>query len=83
MNAIDRNPGLLTKEERQRSVDQIISYFHTERNETIGVIAAEELLDLFLQDAGRFVYNTALEHARSEVQKGLEETDYKISELKR
>lgn len=80
---IDRTPGLLTKEERQQSIDDLIGYFHSERKETIGIIAAEDLLDFFLQNAGKHVYNTALEHARTELQKGVEEIDFKISELKR
>lgn len=83
MNQIDRNPGLLTKEERKQCIDDIIGYFYSERKETIGVIAAEDILDFFLQNTGKFVYNTALEHACTELQKGIEETDFKISELKR
>lgn len=83
MNTIDRNPGLLTKDERRQSIDDIIGYFYSERKETIGVIAAEDFLDFFLQNVGKFVYNTALENARTELRKGVEETDFKISELKR
>jgi uncharacterized protein (DUF2164 family) len=74
---------LLTKEERQRAIDGIIGYFASERKETIGIIAAEDLLDFFLQNAGKSVYNTALEHARVALQKGSEETGFAISELRR
>ncbi|MBY0294032.1 DUF2164 family protein [Patescibacteria group bacterium] len=82
MSAIDRNPGLLTKAERQESIDAIIGYFHSERKEVIGVVAAEDILDFFLQNVGKFVFNTGLENARVELRKAIEDGDFRIGVLK-
>jgi uncharacterized protein (DUF2164 family) len=82
MSTIDRNPGLITKEERQQGIDALIGYFYSERKEDIGVIAAEDMLDFFLQNVGKFVYNTGLEHARAELQKAIEDGDFRIGVLR-
>ncbi len=82
MNTIEKVPGLITKKEREQAVNDIIGYFHSERKETIGVIAAEDFLDFFLQNIGKFVYNTGLERARAELQKTIEDTDFRIAELR-
>ncbi|MEO5645884.1 MAG: DUF2164 family protein [Candidatus Paceibacterota bacterium] len=83
MNQIDRNLHLLSKEQRKVATDAIIGYFHTERKEEIGIVAAEDILDFFLQHAGTNVYNNGLESARSAIEKGFEESNSKISELMR
>jgi uncharacterized protein (DUF2164 family) len=82
MNHIDKNPGLITKKEREQSINDIIGYFHSEKKETIGIIAAEDILDFFLQNIGKYVYNTGLERARAETQKLVEELDFKMADLR-
>lgn len=65
---------MLSKEERQSAIDEIISYFATERNEEIGVIAAGDLLDLFLRTTSGAIYNHALDDLRPLLEKNLATT---------
>lgn len=53
----------LTFEDKQRLLNEIKNYFEQERNEKIGIIASEELLEFFLSDIGKYIYNKALDDA--------------------
>lgn len=74
MTEIKRKWDMLSKEERQSAIDEIISYFATERNEEIGVIAAGDLLDLFLRTTSGAIYNHALDDLRPLLEKNLATT---------
>ncbi|MCD8484119.1 DUF2164 domain-containing protein [Candidatus Woesebacteria bacterium] len=52
---------LLTAEQRQAAIERIIDFFATERDEEIGIIAAGEVLDMFLHTVGQTVYNKGVE----------------------
>jgi uncharacterized protein (DUF2164 family) len=74
MPDIRRDWDILTDEERKRATDAIISYFTAERGEEMGVIAAGELLDLFLRSTGGDIYNHALDDTRPLIEKNLATT---------
>jgi uncharacterized protein (DUF2164 family) len=65
MQKIDSQLSLLAKEKRQQAINGIVGYFQTERSEEIGVIAAEAILDFFLEEIGKTVYNKGVKDARS------------------
>jgi len=44
-----RKWDLISKEQREESIKKIIDFFQTERDEEIGMIAADEILNHFLQ----------------------------------
>ncbi len=52
---------LLSDEQKKRLVEEIISYFLTERDEEIGVIAAEELVDYVANLVGVEIYNKGVD----------------------
>jgi uncharacterized protein (DUF2164 family) len=83
MPEIHRGLGGLTEEARDRCIKEVISYFHDERNEEIGVIAAGNVLDFFLQSVGPDIYNKAIDDAKKSFQKQLEGLDFEIDLLKR
>jgi len=56
--------GLLSKDQRQRAIDEIINFFRNQRNEEIGVIAGEEVLDFVLEEIGKIIYNKGVKDAR-------------------
>jgi uncharacterized protein (DUF2164 family) len=74
---------ILTKQQREKNCIAIIAYFLDEREEEIGVIAAEDLLDFFLQSAGLDIYNKAIEDTRKAIKDDFEQIDYKLSELRK
>jgi uncharacterized protein (DUF2164 family) len=74
MSEIKRNWDVLSTEERQTAINEIIGYFATERNEEIGVIAAGDLLDLFLRTTSGAIYNHTLDDAKPLLEKSLTTT---------
>lgn len=55
---------MVSKERRKDAIKKIVDYFTAERDEELGVIAAEEILDFFLQTIGGDIYNKALDDMR-------------------
>ncbi len=56
----------LPKEQKDQLAARIQQYFELERSETIGSIAAEQLLDFMIQEIGPHVYNHAIQGKRTE-----------------
>ena len=48
-------------EEKEQLIKDIQVFFDEERDETIGIIAAEKVLDFFIDVMGNNVYNKALD----------------------
>ena len=65
----------LTPELKKQLLDEIIYYFETERDEKLGIIASESILDFFLDDLGRFIYNKALDDAKLWHSKRMEDVE--------
>lgn len=63
MTKVKRGFDLLTDEKRRSVVSAIMDYYATERDETIGVIAANEILDLMLETIAPVFYNKGVEDA--------------------
>ncbi len=61
MTEIKRNWDLISEEKRKESIEEIIYFFKNERDEEIGIIAAESILDHFLQIVGIQIYNKGIE----------------------
>jgi uncharacterized protein (DUF2164 family) len=55
----------LPRETMNRMKEQIRYYFLQERGEEIGELAADNLLDFMLKELGPFVYNQAVQDART------------------
>lgn len=72
MTIIKRGWDLLSKDQRRSAINAIIQFYATERGETVGVIAAEELLDMVLQVAGKHLYNRGVEDTTEFVQRQFE-----------
>lgn len=51
----------LTDEEKKRMLEDIVYYFETEREEKLGIIASENILDFFMDTMGAHIYNKALD----------------------
>ena len=78
-----RQWDLLSKDERRAVTREIILYFKKERGEDIGMIAAEEFIDLFLQQCGLMIYNKAIEDATTFVKKRQEDLQFEMDLLKK
>lgn len=58
------NKWKLPKADKEQLIDAVQNYFEVERSESIGNLAAEQLLEYMLSKLGPFVYNQAIEDAR-------------------
>ena len=68
----------LRTEAKRELQDAVIEYFESERDEQIGLIASEEILDFFIELVGDAIYNKALDDAKRMHQRAMEnlESDY-------
>ncbi|HSR89025.1 MAG TPA: DUF2164 family protein [Candidatus Udaeobacter sp.] len=83
MTNIHRGLDILTEEARARCIKEIIGFFQDERDETIGIIAAEDVLDFFLQNIASDIYNKAVEDTKGLLKQQLEGLDFEIDLLKK
>lgn len=71
----------LPRELKTSLIHQIQAYFEMERSETIGELAAENLLDYVIGLVGPVIYNQAVEDVRSVVAELMERMDEEIHAL--
>ncbi len=72
---------MLPKERRQALLKEIITYFKTEREQEIGVIAAEEILDFFTEALGKDIYNKAVLDSKTTIKTCMENLDLDLDLL--
>lgn len=72
---------LIPDNKKQHHVQEIIDFFHNDRNEEIGIIAAEELLDHFLQTVGLELYNQGIQESMDFLEKRLEDIKIDMGSL--
>jgi len=63
----------LTKDEKDKIIEKIINYFHTERDEEIGELAASLLLDFIIEDLGPHFYNLGISDSIKYIQERVED----------
>jgi uncharacterized protein (DUF2164 family) len=71
----------LTAEQRIEAQNDLIYFFESERDEKIGVIAAGQMLDFFLEHVGPKIYNRGIEDAKKALEERLSEFNYDLDEL--
>ena len=81
MNQSTKSINYLSEDQRKVAIEQIIDYFSTERDEEIGVIAAEDILDVFLDILGPSIFNAGVNEARKAIQTGRQNMDFELELL--
>lgn len=73
-----KNTYNLSPEQKKKLQEEIIYFFQEERDEELGIIGAETVLDFFLDVLGETIYNKALDDARLWLSRTVEnaESDY-------
>lgn len=72
MAKVAKSFDLITQEKRQAVIREIIGYFASERDEQIGVIAAEGVLDFMLETLAPALYNKGVEDALDFIRERME-----------
>lgn len=70
----------ISKEARKDAIESIQQYFQEKMEEKIGNLAADALLDYFLEELGPLVYNKAVADVQSRLQARIMEVDIEIHE---
>jgi len=81
MGELKRKWNRLPEYKRQKCIGEIIEFFERERDEQIGVIAAGQILDIFLQSAGRELYNQGIEDTRKALGNRVDELMLDLDDL--
>jgi uncharacterized protein (DUF2164 family) len=73
----------LSEPTRQIAVRKIMAYFENERDDPIGHIAAEDLLDTILEHIQADIYNQGIEDARKEIEEKFADLNVQLDLQKR
>ncbi len=72
---------VLSEEMRKECIRDITSFFKKEHDEDIGIIAAENLLDHFLQIVGLDMYNKGVDDAKQFLKNRFEDAEIDMDVL--
>jgi len=81
MNTVKRKWDVLSRERRKACIAEIITFFKEERSEQIGIIAAGEILDFFLQTIGGDIYNKGVDDSKELLQKRMYDLEVDLDVL--
>lgn len=68
-------------EQKAKYINEIIGFFQSERNEEIGYIAAENVLDFFLQTMGNEIYKKAVKDCKKVLKDRFEDLEVELDIL--
>ncbi|PLW80248.1 DUF2164 domain-containing protein [Candidatus Woesearchaeota archaeon] len=71
----------LDGEKRRELIDEIILFFKNERDEEIGVIAAETILDFFIEKLSKDSYLKGVEDSKNLLKKTMEDLEINLDTL--
>ena len=81
MIKIKRTWERLTDEEKDLAKEELILFFENERDEKIGIIAAEEIINFFLQSVGSKLYNKGVTDTKKVIENRIEELNFDLDDL--
>ena len=70
-----------SEERKTKYINEIIGFFQDERNEQIGFIVAEKVLDFFLQTMGEEIYKKAIKDCKKLLKERLEDLEVELDIL--
>ena len=71
----------LSAEKRRALIKDMIVYFESEHEIKIGIIAAGNILDFFLQSVGSEIYNKGISDAKNVLESRMDEVWYDFDDL--
>jgi len=82
MSQIKKQWDIISDEERRSYTSKIITFFAEERDEEIGVIAAGEVLDFFLENFTKPIYNKGIEEAKEIIKEKMTDLEVDLDAMK-
>ena len=81
MAEINRSWERLSNEESKKAKEDLIIFFEKERDEKIGIIGAEQILNHFLKSAGSKIYNKGVYDAKRALETRNKELQFDLDDL--
>ncbi|MBT6068925.1 DUF2164 family protein [Candidatus Peregrinibacteria bacterium] len=81
MKKIKRSWDLLSEAKRRSCVEEIMVYFQRERDEKIGMLAAEDVLDFMLKSVAKDIYEKGIKDAKELLKRRLDDLDVEMDLL--
>lgn len=81
MPNIKRTWDLVPQGKKDIFIRQITDWFGTEKEIELGVIAAEEIMDFFMETIGREIYNKAVDDSKAVIGQGFENMEIDLALL--
>jgi len=81
MSSVRKSWDRLPEDQKDHVKNQLIRFFDKELDEEIGVIAAESILNFFLQQVGPTLYNQGVSDAKLALEKRMEDLNYDLDDL--
>lgn len=76
-----RKWDLLSEGRRKSAIDEVITYFREERDEQIGIIVAEDILDFFLRTIGGDIFNKAIDSSKAVIRQSFDNLEIDLDVL--
>jgi uncharacterized protein (DUF2164 family) len=73
MKKVKRQWDLISDDRRKYVIEEVMRFFHTSRDEEIGMIAAEEVLDAVLELIAVDIYKKGISEAKQIVEERMED----------
>lgn len=71
----------LSQKEREVAIKELIAFYEQEKDEEIGIVAAEEILDFFLEMMGSTLYNKGMKEAQRHIKRTFENLEVDLDLL--
>lgn len=81
MSSVRKSWDRLPEDQKDHVKNQLIRFFDKELDEEIGVIAAESILNFFLQQVGPTLYNQGVTDAKLALEKRMDDLNYDLDDL--
>ena len=76
-----KNKLELKSEQKKKYLDEIINFYTTERDEDIGIIGAETILDFFLETIGDEIYRKGVNDSKEIINERLKDIEIELDIL--
>jgi len=81
MTKTPRKWDILSKARKEELLREISIYFKEEFDQEIGILATEELLDFFLDNLGKDIYEKAVKDSRAVIKQNLDNLEVDLDLL--
>lgn len=73
---------LISEDLQNKFAEELITFFKEERDEDIGIIQARNLIEFFLDNLGKDIFNNGIESSKQLLELKVQDLNFSLDELK-